>query len=237
MGDNVFEEVLHGHKIEIHQDDDSFNPRDKREWDNLAIMVCFHGRYILGDSDHGYEKSNYDSWEELSKAIIKEHGPCLMAPLYLYDHSGITISIGDFKDRWDSGQVGFIFIPHSRIRKEYSVKRISKKVMEQAQGCMKGEVETYDDYLTGNIYGYKVFSDADGENEIDSCWGFYGDYKAPGGALAEARSIVNDRADTFRNAIREGIQKAETNKKIDLADKLDAALEHQKELNKELQPA
>lgn len=235
--DAIHSEVYKGYRIEIHSDDSCFSPRDKREFENLATMVCFHGRYDLGDSDHGFKKSDYDSWEEVRKAIIKEHGPCLIAPLYLYDHSGITISMGEFSCKWDSGQVGFIFIPHSTIRKEYSVKRISKQVMERAQGCMKGEVETYDNYLTGNIYGFKVFDNADGDNETDSCWGFYGDYDAEGGALAEARSVVDYQADPFRNAIREGLRKIEQEKKEKLADKLDAALEHQKELNKELQPA
>ena len=31
-------------------------------------------------------------------------------PLYLYDHSGITMSTGSFCDSWDSGQVGFISV-------------------------------------------------------------------------------------------------------------------------------
>jgi hypothetical protein len=226
----IFEEVLKGHKIEIHSDDDGINPR--HEWDNMGTMVCFHGRYNLGDKDHGFKQSNYDSWAELQKAIIREHGPCLIAPLYLYDHSGITISMGEFSCKWDSGQVGFIFVPHSRIRKEYSCKRISKKTLERAKGCLESEVKVYDDYLTGNVYGFKIFDDVDGENEIDSCWGFFGDYEE--GALAEARSIVHSRTDTFRNAVREKLREVENQKKAELADKLDAALEHQQELNKEV---
>ena len=31
-------------------------------------------------------------------------------PLYLYDHSGLTMSTNDFGDRWDSGCVGFIYM-------------------------------------------------------------------------------------------------------------------------------
>jgi hypothetical protein len=36
-----------------------------------------------------------------------------------------------------------------------------------------GEVKTYDDYLTGNVYGYKVIDEQG--NEEDSCWGYYGE--------------------------------------------------------------
>jgi hypothetical protein len=48
---------------------------------------------------------------------------------------------------------------------------------------LEGEIETYDDYLRGNVYGYileELVEDGDPEDkndweEIESCWGFYGD--------------------------------------------------------------
>jgi len=139
--------------------------------------------------------------------------------------------MSDFGDRWDSCCVGFIFIPYEKIRKEYSVKRISKKVMERAKEVMAGELQTYDDYLTGNVFGFQVFDGPDDDcDEIESCWGFYGDYEQKGGPLDEARSIVNAKTDTFRNAIRTAAQQHDQQQKEELADKLDAALEHQKEL-------
>lgn len=33
-----------------------------------------------------------------------------MVPLYLLDHSHLSLSIVDFNDRWDSGQIGFAFL-------------------------------------------------------------------------------------------------------------------------------
>ncbi|GAF98690.1 unnamed protein product, partial [marine sediment metagenome] len=49
----------------------------------------------------------------------------------------------------------------------------SKKLRKRIEGYLKGEVETYDNYLTGYVFGYCI-KDADGE-DVDSCWGFYGD--------------------------------------------------------------
>ena len=46
---------------------------------------------------------------------------------------------------------------------------------------MLGEVETYDQYICGDVYGFKVFkvetcdNGCEHEEEIDSCWGFFGD--------------------------------------------------------------
>jgi len=139
--------------------------------------------------------------------------------------------MSDFGDRWDSGCVGFIFVPYSKIRQEYSVKRISRKVMERAQKCMAAELQTYDDYLTGNVYGFQVFDSPEDDNEIESCWGFYGDFdNEEHGPLKEARSIVNAKLDTFRNALRTAANQFDQQQKEELADKLDAALEHQREL-------
>jgi len=94
--------------------------------------------------------------------------------LYLYDHSGITMNTTGFSCPWDSGKVGWIFITKEKARKEFSWVRITKKRLEKIEGYLKGEVETYDQYLTGDVYGYRI-TDTDTEEEVDSCWGFYGE--------------------------------------------------------------
>lgn len=224
----VFRDVFKNHLIKIFVDE---NPEDPRKWDNMSTMVCFHRRYNLGDK-HEYKKHDYTSWEDLEKNIIEDNGPCLIYPLYLYDHSGISISMGKDREKgWDSCCVGFIFISYAKIRQEYSVKRITKKTLARAQKCLEAELKTYDEFLTGEVYGFQVFDSPEDDNEIESCWGFYGEIDGEYSALAEARRIVNDRTDVFRNAIREGIKQAEARQKDELADKLDVALEHQKELN------
>jgi hypothetical protein len=126
------------------------------------------------------------SFSERDKAagLFAEH--FIELPLYLYDHSGITISTGAFGCQWDSGQVGFIYISRAKAAEEWP-----EDTEERAIACMKSEVETYDDYITGNVHGYTVergtrtnitFEDGrDPETSIeweheDSCWGFYGDW-------------------------------------------------------------
>jgi len=167
--------------IEIYPDS---SPDSPREWDNLGTMVCFHKRYDLGDK-HDYCSSNYDSWEEMKEDIIKTENVYTILPLYLYDHSGITMSTSPFHCPWDSGQVGFIFVSKDKVKKE----GIDETKVEQ---YLKGEVETYDQYIMGDVYGYKVFEVStcdhghEHKEELDSCWGFYGDYEC----MNEAKSIV-----------------------------------------------
>ena len=157
--------------LKIYMDDEPLNPRT--EWDNFGHMVCFHKRYDLGDEGHGITESDFESWDELENFLRREKMAAVILPVYMYDHSGITIRCGSFHDRWDSGQIGFIYATREDIRKNWNVKRATKDLLEQARKLLLAEVGEYDDYLTGNVYGY-VLEDGLG-NEICSAWGYYGD--------------------------------------------------------------
>jgi hypothetical protein len=175
------------HIIRIIQDDTPLNPRV--DCDNLGVMVCFHNRYRLGDEGHGFRSEDYNGWDDLEKGIEREHGPSIILPIYMYDHSGCTINTTGFSCHWDSGQIGFIFIQRERARKEYGWKVITKKREQQIRDMLKGEVETYDQFLRGDVYGYQVIS-PDGE-ELDSCWGFFKYDHEESGLLDEARSNID----------------------------------------------
>lgn len=183
MKDYIVEtETVGKYRIDIIQDTD---PESPRTWDNLGTMVCFHSKYDLGDK-HDYDHRDYSSWEEMKEDIIKRENVGVILPLFLYDHSGITMNTTGFSCRWDSGQVGFIFISKEKIRKEYGVKRISKKMLDRVKGYLVGEIETYDQYLVGDVYGYRI-TDTETNEELDSCWGFYGsDY-----CMEEGKGIVD----------------------------------------------
>ena len=100
-------------------------------------------------------------------------------PLYLYDHSGITISTKPFGCPWDSGQIGFITISKDKIRSEYGVKRITKDLLDRVEGYLVSEVKLYDYYLMGEVYHFEI-TDKEG-NVLDSCGGFLGsDYNTNG---------------------------------------------------------
>lgn len=166
-----------GYEIKILYDEDPLE--SPREWDNLGTMVCFHRRYNLGD-DHGFHDS------EDVRDFLRQYN-CIVLPLYLYDHSGITMSCAPFSCPWDSGQVGIIYVEIEQVKKEWGWKRLTKKRREKIEKLLRSEVKTYDDYLTGNIFGYQV--ERFGE-DIDSCWGYYGDPEKSG-IIEEAKSAVD----------------------------------------------
>ena len=182
----VEQEQYRGHTIKIYQDPDPPNPRDSAYQDNFGTMVCFHKRYVLGDEGHGINKDDFSSWDELEAYLIKEMGAAVILPLYLYDHSGITIRTAPFSCPWDSGRVGFIYATKQNIRDNYGVKRVWKGTEERAEKLLEAEVKEYDRYLTGQVYGYMV-EDADGE-DVDSCWGYNDE---PSELIKECKAIVD----------------------------------------------
>jgi hypothetical protein len=159
--------------VTIKQDTDQENPR---EWDNFGTMVCFHNRYRLGD-DHGL---TLDAAREL-----EQRDDIISLPLYLYDHSGITIKTTPFHCPWDSGKVGFIYITKQDARNLFNTKRITKKFKENLLDILRKEVAVYDNYLNGEVYQFTV-EDEQG-NIVDSCGGFFG-----GSGLQEIKSEHSD---------------------------------------------
>ena len=141
----------------------------------------------------------------------------IIAPLYLFDHSGITMRTTPFGDHWDSGLVGHIFISFARIRHVWGGGKyvgdswvegsgiLTKKRLAQAESCLNAEVETYDQFLTGDVWGYQI-EDAAG-NEEDSCWGYFGHEWATNGILGamsteDEKALIRKYPETFKRRRR-----------------------------------
>ena len=165
-----------GKKVEIHVDENPQNPRDPDYMDHDSLMCLSHRRYNF-PNETIINPKDFLSWVEVKERILKEYDVAEILPVYMYDHSGVSLSTSNenypFNDKWDSGQIGFIFITKQEARRSHMVKRLSKKVMGRVHSNLVSDVELYGQYLSGEVYGYQV-KDESGE-VIDSCWGFYGD--------------------------------------------------------------
>lgn len=147
--------TVNGLQVFIIADSDPQNPRT--EWDNAGTMVCWHGRYELGDKHDFLLAQDFGDW-------WKENGEGgTLLPLYLYDHSGITMRTTPFSCPWDSGQVGYIYITRDKQR---------ECGITDPEAALRQEVETYDQFLRGDVYGFNV-CDSEGR-VIDSSWGYFG---------------------------------------------------------------
>jgi len=146
-----------------------------REWDNLTKCIFFGTYSHVGDK-HNYNSNDYNGWNEMEQDIIKREQPVIIKKVYMYVHSGATISLEPFACPWDSGVLGFVIITKEDLKKEYNWKVITKKrlesVLENINNVLKGEIEVLDAYISGEVYEFSI-QDENGETE-DSCGGFYG---------------------------------------------------------------
>ena len=172
------ETKLNGYTLKIIPDENPLNPRT--DCDHLGIMLCWHRRYSLGDS-HPYDTPQ----DFVESAAAKDVFVCL--PVYLLDHSGLYVSVNDFHDPWDSGQLGFIYCTKKDAQKWFDNPDVTEDEIKKE---LTAEVEEYNDYLNGAWYGFCI-EGLDGEVE-DSCGGFR--YSGSVKELAnEMKSYVSDK--------------------------------------------
>ncbi len=173
------------YKIGLYYDEDSESPR---KWDNICVFHIAHRRYSFGDK-------NYNDAESIHKAErrAKARGDIVL-PLYMYDHSGITIALTPFSCRWDSSQVGFVAVPRLKMIEEFGKKIFTPKLKVRALEIAEAEVKEMDMFCTGQVYGFKVFGpmtgdddDDDCREELEACWGFYGEEYA----IEEAKGSID----------------------------------------------
>jgi len=197
----MFEVKKTGHILAIFPDESGVHPREA--YDHLGTLVHWHRRYDLGD-----QYINRSEAQEYVDDLVKQGA--IILPVYLLDHSGLRMSAGDFGDPWDSGQVGIIYVTYDKIRKEFGVKRISRKLKDRVKQMLINEIEETDQYLEGDVYGFEVLTP--NGDVVDSCWGFYGhDFKKNG--LFDYADVDPDDLEeideyTFGNVPAEVIYKA-----------------------------
>lgn len=174
--------------LNVLADHDPQNPRV--EYENVTQMWCAHRRYTLGDPGFRNEAVT-------AERIRSQHGPiALIKPLYLYDHSGLTISTTPFSCPWDSGQIGWVWITREKLRTEYRRSKEYPTQAKWAEAILQGEVSTYDQYLTGDVWEYRIIEVETGAI-VESCGGMFGhDY-----AEKEGNSMlqyVNEHAQQYQ---------------------------------------
>lgn len=129
----------------------------------------------------------------------------MILPLFLYDHSGLSMSTRSFHDPWDSGQVGFIYCDLDDARKNLQLPdaqwdtkldgewAAGRTLRQCTEDVLRGEVEAYDQYLCGDVYGW-VAGD-------DSCWGYFGSDHKENGLLSAAQDAIDHKLSKMKTFV------------------------------------
>lgn len=160
--------------VEVSQDTDPTSPA---EWDNLGT-ICYtrSSRYVLGT-----QACTPDELKGIARQIAI--GTLIGMPVYAYIHGNVRIKAADsnpFSCPWDSGQSGFVYATREAVFREYGGKRMTKRIREAARNLLRAEVETFSQYLNGDVWLLTHVKDGE---IVECCGGYYGwDY-----AMQEAK--------------------------------------------------
>lgn len=189
----IHTEEFMGYTIKLVQDEHcDCNPRD---WDNLGTMVCWHRSYNLGDWK--YCKDRFAGPDDF-REFMKSDKPIAL-PLYLMDHSSISMSTKPFGCPWDSGQIGWIYVDLSTVKQDYECKQVTPTIRRRVKMVLESEVAVYDAHIQNECYGFEV-TDREGCH-VDSCYGYHGwqrvdwDY-----ALGTARDAAQAHHEVYADA-------------------------------------
>lgn len=201
---NIIETLKGPGRLYAHMYEDE-SPESPRDWDCLGRIATVRlRRHRLHDTDEAYLPEDLGSWDKVETYLRVERDAAVILPVFLYEHSGTAISTGSFIGRaqhaaWDSGQVGFIYATRARILAEYKAKKMTKEVLALAKKCLETEIETFNQYIQGDVYFYQVIKetkcDKCGHIEpecVDSCGGLFGYKYAKEQAIAAMEAAAKE---------------------------------------------
>lgn len=172
MERTLYETLCHrGYDINIYYDT---SPESPREWDNLGTFYTSHRRYRPEKEfdEHFQWEEVFDRYGDFSDLFEKRY---IALKIYLYDHSAQTISSSPFSCPWDSELFGIVAVSVEKVKKEYGWKVLTRARRRKIEEYLQGEIDTYDNYLRGEVYGYRITPADDKDDVLESCWGYFGD--------------------------------------------------------------
>lgn len=118
-----------------------------------------------------------DSMETGLVNILIDSDDIVLQPLYLHDHSSISIStahtLGKHHEAWDLGIAGWIMLDKRTVTEFWGCSESDWK--ERAQEGIDAVVKLYNEYLHGEVYGFTLYEKAtEGTGYVKcdtSCWG------------------------------------------------------------------
>lgn len=168
---------------------------------NLGTMICDYRGYTLGDGTPqevtGRSQNEFKSLEQHVRWLHLALGATVVLPLYLLDHSGISMSAGgSLKARmmqeahmgWDTSMVGFIYDTPKGRENCGTPADLIEKVLRQ-------EVECYDTYLRGEVYFWEVIEAETGDT-VESCGGYLGGDGVIEDMVSDASNSIPDKEST-----------------------------------------
>lgn len=167
-GSLTIEKTVNGYQARYLVPDDDARSPDEDGDDNL-FLVGYHRDFSVDhkgiDKEMACAIAENDKENDEAKEYVKKYH---VFSLDAYIHSGVRLFLsgGATVDRaWDVSQLGLVFV----AKTEWETR-------EKAKKAALGLIETWNAYLSGDVYGC-IREEYDGKKkqiEHDACWGYSG---------------------------------------------------------------
>lgn len=91
-------------------------------------------------------------------------------PVDAYIHSGVHLSLADTKNypdrRWDVSTTGYVLVKKDQILPEYDMGVVETALHYRAKEMAESLIETWNQYLSGDVYGFKVLKSRNVKKEL-----------------------------------------------------------------------
>ncbi len=180
---------------EVSYDTDTISPRDDPHA-NATTLVLNGGRNYRFPCEVPqtiWKEAN--SYTGLREVLEEKYHPLIIRPVYVYDHSGVSLRVGRDEtnpfsvDReWDTALVGFAMITEEKYAQVFGTYEAPETAI--LLDILDDEVETYGHYVNGDVYRFQVVNPTG--DVVDSC----GDYFSYEDAVQEVKSALVSAAVT-----------------------------------------
>lgn len=157
--DEVFTLEGRTFKVTLFTDDDAESPR---EWEPNGTMVFDEHRQYTFPAENSTIATADEVREWMleygfkgTKARLQKRGARGVLPIYVMDHSGLSVQTVPFGCPWDSGLHGVVY------------QTLDSMKGKKAAQCSDAEVEAYHQYLSGDVYVIHV---VEGSEDEDGDW-------------------------------------------------------------------
>jgi hypothetical protein len=157
--------------VEVVVEYDNF-PTNPIEYSDV-LFVMFHKRYELG-STHSIDPDDFHDWFDMQTHLESIYD--YVAPIYMYEHSGIAFKTTSFGRPLGSGQVGFACANY----KDFGLTE-----WQDLDSIVCSLLEEYQNYINGEVYAVYLY-DAETEEQIDAMSGFSSEEEAMQSGIEQA---------------------------------------------------
>ena len=184
---------IDGLLVSIYQDTDIGNPYE--EYDEAGYIWIPHlFCNAIPPSGHAHDPYTEEGVRFSMRYLgVFEGAVCVPVQFQDYGSNGARVLALD--DHEGANGLAWVFPPE--IEKEWDGDR------EAARRCLVGQVETLDQWVSGEVFGYVIETER-GEH-LDSLWGMYGAAYCRNEAVAMAEYLAGKDAEAEEWAAQQGI--------------------------------